>query len=134
MIPRLTVLLIALALSTGQAAAQYPSDQKPGPPRETVRLRPVQPAMNLLGPSQYKVPAQEIADLVDAKPTPRASVSPDNRWLLLLEYPILVPLTEVSMRELRLAGIRIRPATSGPSRSLYYTQLTLRSLADSSSA
>ena len=134
MIPRwkiITLVFSTLVLSLSQAVALYPSEQKPQPPRETVRLRPVQPPVSVLGPSQYKTPAQEIVDLVDAQPTPRATVSPDNKWLLLLEYPILVPLSEVSARELRLAGVRFRPSTSGPSRALYYTKLTLRNLADS---
>ena len=129
MAPRLksiAVIATLLVLTFGSALAQYqqrrPSDVPPP--------KPVQPPVAALAPSQYKTPPQAIVDLVDAKPTPRASVSPDNKWALLLDYPVLIPLSDLSARELRLAGLRIRPATNGPSRANYYTQLTLQSLAD----
>src|SRR5215831_805974 len=93
---RLTTLIVALLLaaSFGSAASQYPAQEaKPFPPRDNFGPpRPVQPAVTALGPSQYKVPPQAIVDLIDAKPTPRMSVSPDNKWILLLEYPPLLPL------------------------------------------
>jgi dipeptidyl aminopeptidase/acylaminoacyl peptidase len=124
---------LLLAAGLGSATAQYPEGQtKPSPPREHLGPpRPFQPVIGPLGPSQYKLPPQEIVNLIDAKPTPRVSVSPDNKWILLLEYPPLLPLSEISARELRLAGLRIRPITNGPSRAGYFTKLTLKNLADS---
>jgi len=136
MAPRLKSLTLFVALcvlSFGSALAQYgqQSGQQRRPPT-VPPPRPVQAAIGPLGASQYKTPPQAIVDLIDAKPTPRAAISPDNKWVLLLDFPPLVPLSEISARELRLAGIRIRPATNGPSRSGYFTQITLQSLADSS--
>src|SRR5262245_46324539 len=121
-----------LVLTFGSALAQYgqQSGQQKRPPT-VPPPRPAQPAIAPLAPSQYKTPPQAIVDLVDAKPTPRASVSPDNKWVLLMDYPPLVPLSEISAKELRLAGLRIRPPTNGPSRNAYFTQITLQSLADS---
>jgi dipeptidyl aminopeptidase/acylaminoacyl peptidase len=135
MAPRLksfALLVTFVALTFGSALAQY--GQQTGTQHRPPMVpppRPVQPAVAPLAPSQYKTPPQAIVDLVDAKPIPRTSISPDNKWVLLLDFPPLVPLSEISARELRLAGLRIRPATNGPSRGGYYTQITLQNLADS---
>ena len=127
----LALIVLFSILTAGSTLAQYGQPTGQHRPPIVPPPRPVQPPIAALGPSQYKTPPQAIVDLIDAKPTPRANISPDRKWLLLLDYPTLVPLGEISARELRLAGLRIRPATNGPSRALYYTQLTLQNLADS---
>jgi len=78
----------------------------------------------------YRLPPQEIIDLVDAPATPSVSLSPDRHWLLVLENPALPTIAELSQPELRLAGIRINPQTNGPSRFSYHTGLQLKSLRD----
>lgn len=80
----------------------------------------------------YRTPAQELVDLVDAPPTPRVSVSPDRRYLLVQELPSLPGIEELAERELRLAGLRIRPRTHGPSRERYVEDLRLVSVEDGS--
>jgi hypothetical protein len=40
----------------------------------------------------YQSPSQALVDLMDAPPTPQSSLSPDRQWLLLMEYPALIPL------------------------------------------
>ena len=79
----------------------------------------------------YQMPAKAIADLIDAPPTPGVSISPDDRWMLLLDRPSLPSIEEVAQEELRLAGIRINPRTNGSSRSSYYTGMTVSSILDS---
>ena len=74
------------------------------------------------------MPPKPIADLIDAAPTPGLSVSPDDHWLLLMEQPSLPSIEEVSEEELRLAGLRINPATNGQSRSSHYTNIRMQSL------
>ncbi|MCA9752260.1 MAG: S9 family peptidase [Gemmatimonadetes bacterium] len=65
----------------------------------------------------YRVPDQTLVDIVDAPPTPWASLSPDRETMLLVEQPSLPSIAELSDEELRLAGYRINPRLFGPSRS-----------------
>ena len=76
----------------------------------------------------YRVPSQALVSIVDAAPTPAVSVAPDRSWLLLMARPALPTIEELSQPEHRIAGIRINPRTNGPSRSPYYTGLTLINL------
>jgi dipeptidyl aminopeptidase/acylaminoacyl peptidase len=79
----------------------------------------------------YLMPPRAVAALIDAAPTPATSLGPDKKILLLLTRPALPSIVEVSQPELRLAGLRINPRTSGPSRRSYFTQLALKSIAES---
>jgi dipeptidyl aminopeptidase/acylaminoacyl peptidase len=82
----------------------------------------------------YQVPAAELTALVDAPVTPLVSVSPNRSTIVLIEVPPLSTIADVSQPELRIAGLRINPRTNGPSRDRYYTNLTIRRLADGSEA
>ncbi|MEE3086554.1 MAG: S9 family peptidase, partial [Pseudomonadota bacterium] len=81
----------------------------------------------------YRTPPLDIADIVDAQPTPSVSIDPAKNWMLLLGRPGLPTITELSHPELRIAGMRINPTNNGRSRSTYYNSLTLQSLKDGSS-
>jgi len=76
-------------------------------------------------PSGYRLPPQEIIDLVDAPSTPSISISPANDVVLLTDSPELPALEDLAMEELRLAGIRFDPVTNGPSRAAYGRGFTL---------
>jgi dipeptidyl aminopeptidase/acylaminoacyl peptidase len=78
----------------------------------------------------YQTPNQVLVDIVDAPPTPSVSLGPDNEWMLLQELPSLPAIDELAERELRLAGIRIKPRINGRSRGGYYTGLRLMRVAD----
>ncbi len=78
----------------------------------------------------YRLPPPDIADIVDAEPTPQVSVDPRRNRLLLLGRPALPFIDELARPELRLAGLRIDPAVTGRSRAAHYDSLTLKSLAD----
>lgn len=65
----------------------------------------------------YKVPPKAIVDLVDVPPTPSVRVSPGGQWMLLLDQASMPSIAELAQPELRLAGLRINPATNGQSRS-----------------
>ena len=80
--------------------------------------------------AQYRMPAPELAALVDAPKTPLVSVSPDRNHIVLMRVPSLGTIAEMAQPELRIAGLRINPRTNGPSRASYYTGLTFRRLAD----
>lgn len=83
----------------------------------------------------YQKPPQMMADLLDAAPTPRVVLSPvegqsHNRWMLI-EQPIGLPsIADLAEPELRLAGLRFNPKTSGRSRMPYLTALKLKALPD----
>ena len=75
--------------------------------------------------SQYKEPPAPIPALLDAAPSPSASLSPDRKWLLVMGRPALPPISEVAAPELRLAGLRIDPRTYAGSRDTFMTGLKL---------
>jgi dipeptidyl aminopeptidase/acylaminoacyl peptidase len=66
----------------------------------------------------YRQPPAPIPQILDADLTPLGRPSPDGAWLLLLERAGLPSIEEVAAPELRLAGRRINPRTSGPSREI----------------
>lgn len=77
------------------------------------------------GQEQYQRPPENLAQLVDAPVTPAVSVSPDGQLLLMMHRPSLPSIEELAQPELRLAGMRINPVISGPSRSGHYQDLGL---------
>jgi len=74
--------------------------------------------------SIYRLPAQDLVDIVDTPWTPRVSVGPSREWLLLMQRPAYPSISELAERELGLAGMRIKPATNGPSRTWSYNGFT----------
>lgn len=78
----------------------------------------------------YQKPPSPISDLVEKPPTPSLLRSPDNKQYLVLEQSLLPSIDEISQPELRLAGYRINPKTSGPSRRSYDTGVSYLSLKD----
>ncbi len=77
------------------------------------------------GQDQYQRPPENLAQLVDAPVTPAISVSPDGQVLLMMHRPSLPSIEELAQPELRLAGMRINPVISGPSRTGHYVSLGL---------
>lgn len=65
---------------------------------------------------KYQLPPSEIVKIVDAPMTPLTSVSPDKASILLIERSSIITIRELSAEELKIAGLRIDPATTGPSR------------------
>jgi hypothetical protein len=68
---------------------------------------------------KYMLPPAEIVKIVDAPQTPSISVSPDKSNILLIERSGIITIEELSAEELRIAGLRIDPSISGPSRQTY---------------
>lgn len=64
----------------------------------------------------YQQPPDVVARILDAPATPTALPSPDKALIVLLERPGLPSIAEISAPEHRLAGIRLDPRNSGPSR------------------
>jgi dipeptidyl aminopeptidase/acylaminoacyl peptidase len=78
----------------------------------------------------YRTPDQTLVDIVDALPTPAVSLAPDHEWMLLMQAPSLPSIAELAERELKLAGMRIKPQINGPSRTYPYIGLSLMRVSD----
>ena len=83
---------------------------------------------NLHGQQTYQLPPQEVVDIIDAKPVPAISLSPDRKWMLMVERPAMPSIADLSRRMLRLAGMRIDPAANSRFSTSYNTGLSLRPL------
>jgi len=82
----------------------------------------------------YQKPPKAIVDLVDVLPPPYVEVSPADAAgtkVLLIGFISGFPTIEdLAQPELRMAGLRFNPKTSGPSRGRYLTGLDLKALPD----
>ncbi len=78
--------------------------------------------------ASYQRPHQDLADILEAAPLPAASLSPDQSTLALLERSSMPSIEELAQPELRLAGFRINPRTSNPSRAGVFVSLSLKNL------
>lgn len=74
----------------------------------------------------YQTPPQAIADLVNAAPTPTVSFSRSGDFMMVLERSGNPSIEELAQPEMRLAGIRINPATNGPSRSPFIENVIIK--------
>lgn len=79
-------------------------------------------------PLAYQTPDPQLAALVDAPRTPSVRLSPDRETMALFDQPGVPPIAELAEPELGLAGVRINPRTTGPSRASGYTGLTLKAV------
>jgi dipeptidyl aminopeptidase/acylaminoacyl peptidase len=78
----------------------------------------------------YRTPAQAIVDVVDISPTPSVSIGPDRNEMLFVQYPSYPTIADLAERELRLAGMRIKPSIDGQSRTTGAVGLTMKQLQD----
>lgn len=69
-----------------------------------------------------------MTDLVDGDATPFVSIAPNGEIMALLHRPGRPSIEEIAQPELRLAGIRINPRVTGPSRSRTLNGITVRDL------
>ncbi len=83
------------------------------------------------GALQYQRPPKAVQDVLDAPETPLIVVSPANDLALLVNYERYSRIADLSQPMLRLAGLRVNPATNGPHNPRRYTAITIKSLVDS---
>ncbi|GAB2487641.1 S9 family peptidase [Algoriphagus taiwanensis] len=74
-------------------------------------------AWSLTAQTTYQTPPASIADLFNAPSTPSVSFNKDGSMMMVLERSEAPSIEDLAQPELRIGGIRINPATSGPSRS-----------------
>ncbi|MCY2980085.1 MAG: prolyl oligopeptidase family serine peptidase [Planctomycetota bacterium] len=78
------------------------------------------------GQSTYQSPPVEIVDIIDIKPEPAISFSPDSNWMLLVDRDSMPDIADVSRRMVALAGNRIDPIANGPFRTDFNRGISLR--------
>lgn len=76
----------------------------------------------------YQTPPKALVDLVNTPPTPGFSVDSKGQWVIITERAANPSIAELSQPELRIAGLRINPANTGPSRGFPLINLKLRKL------
>ncbi len=74
----------------------------------------------------WQLPPQEVVDIIDAKPEPTVSLSPDANWMLFLDLDAMPDISDIARRRLRLAGIRIDPQSNGRFQSSWYRGISIR--------
>lgn len=74
----------------------------------------------------YQKPPAEILELVDAPLAPSVRIDSKGENLVLLYRDVYKSINELSEKELRLAGLRINPATNIGSRTRYFNNIELK--------
>ncbi|KEO73124.1 S9 family peptidase [Anditalea andensis] len=88
-------------------------------------------ACNILAVAQdntYQKPPSQIEELVNAPITPIVSFSNRGDFMLMMVRSGHGSIEDLAQEELRIAGIRINPATNGPSRSGSIEKIKIKSL------
>lgn len=80
----------------------------------------------------YKLPPQEVIDIVDAPPPPMAAISPTGDLILIAEYESMPSIAYLAQPMLRLAGTRITPKYNSRQQTTFYTGLSIKSIKDGS--
>ena len=78
----------------------------------------------------YRLPPDPIPAVVTAPPSPSITLSPGRDCFALLTREALPGIVDLARPELRLAGVRIDPSTSGPSAQSYFRGITFVSISD----
>ncbi len=98
------------------------------------RLIPVLLALALAAPflaaqEPYKLPPQNVQDILNAPPTPRVSLSPNREVMLLVESESMPAIATLAQPLLRIAGMRITPANNSRQVLTFSTGLKLKTIA-----
>ncbi len=80
----------------------------------------------------YRLPPQEIVDILDAPQAPGVNVSAEGEWLILSHRRNMPSLADMSQPMLRIGGRRINPATNGPFNPSLTTGFSIMRVADGS--
>ena len=76
----------------------------------------------------YQVPDSDIVSIIDAPPTPAASLGPGRRFAALVHYESHPPVAHLARPWLPLAGLRIDPAIAGRQRTRRLTGISVLAL------
>jgi dipeptidyl aminopeptidase/acylaminoacyl peptidase len=73
----------------------------------------------------YQTPASDIVSIIDAPPTPAASLAPGRRFVALVHYESHPPVAHLARPYVALAGLRLDPAIAGRQRTRRLTGLSV---------
>ena len=73
----------------------------------------------------YQIPRKELKELIDFDMAPTVLNNSKNTVLVLLSRPTYKTIAELSIKELRLAGLRVDPKRYIGSRTTYYNKVEL---------
>jgi dipeptidyl aminopeptidase/acylaminoacyl peptidase len=73
----------------------------------------------------YQTPASDIVSIIDAPPTPAASLAPGRRFVALVHYESHPPVAHLARPYLALAGLRLDPSLGGRQRTRRLTGLSV---------
>jgi dipeptidyl aminopeptidase/acylaminoacyl peptidase len=73
----------------------------------------------------YQMPPQSIMDLADARPAPAIRMNHEASLAVLMYRNAYKSIEEMSVPELKLAGIRTNPMTNAPGRVTYYNDVKI---------
>ncbi|ULQ57213.1 prolyl oligopeptidase family serine peptidase [Flavihumibacter rivuli] len=76
----------------------------------------------------YQQPPKDIADMVNAKPTPSVAIDARGEWMIIIDRASYGSVEELAQPEIRVAGIRWNPANFGQSRQNYFNGLQLKNI------
>lgn len=78
----------------------------------------------------YQQPPKSITDVVDARPEPSVSLSPDSKWMIQIDRPSMPSIAELSRRWLGLAGMRVDPVANSGFQTGYPISVSIRATND----
>jgi dipeptidyl aminopeptidase/acylaminoacyl peptidase len=73
----------------------------------------------------YQTPASDIVSIIDAPPTPAASLAPGRRFVALVHYESHPPVAHLARPYLALAGLRLDASIGGRQRTRRLTGLSV---------
>jgi dipeptidyl aminopeptidase/acylaminoacyl peptidase len=76
----------------------------------------------------YQIPDSDIVSIIDAPPTPAASLAPGRRFVALVHYESHPPISQLARPYLALAGLRVDPVLGGRQRTRRMTGLSVIAL------
>ena len=80
--------------------------------------------------TSYQKPPKEILDVMNAPVVPTGSVSPNGDYMLIYRQVGYPTIADLAQPMLRLAAIRINPATSGPHNVASFTDFVVKRISD----
>ncbi|MEK7730037.1 MAG: prolyl oligopeptidase family serine peptidase [candidate division KSB1 bacterium] len=83
-------------------------------------------AMTTFAQTPYKLPPQEVIDILDAPPTPFTIVSPRGEAMLFVEYRPHPSIVLLARPVLKLGGVRIDPQLNARQRLTEYVGLSIK--------
>ncbi|MEL7352576.1 MAG: prolyl oligopeptidase family serine peptidase [Cyanobacteria bacterium P01_A01_bin.116] len=74
----------------------------------------------------WQTPPEPIASMLEAPKLPVVAFSPNSEWIVELSQSTLIPIAELTLPKVALAGIQINPDTWGPAKAGYYSAIAIR--------